>query len=157
MVVLSPETLMSVLQIDEEALDCAGLRLHLDKVFKLKSLGRITTSSRELPEVEEMSPVNGFFKLEAGAYRIRYREYVRVPPNAVALALPRSTLIRMGVTIFTAVWDPGYEGRGEGLLVVFNPFGVELEAGAQVAQLVFISMDRETKKLYRGAYYRENI
>jgi dUTP pyrophosphatase len=75
----------------------------------------------------------------------------------IALAIPRSTLLRSGATLFTAVWDPGCEGRGEGLLVVFNPYGVEIERRAQIAQLVFIRLDRETKFVYRGSYQRENI
>ncbi|MEM2452891.1 MAG: deoxyuridine 5'-triphosphate nucleotidohydrolase, partial [Ignisphaera sp.] len=92
-----------------------------------------------------------------GGYRIRYREIVKVPENTIAIAIPRSTLLRIGATIHTAVWDPGYEGRGEGLLVVFNNHGIEIEHGAQIAQLVFISLDRITRYIYRGSYFRENI
>lgn len=155
--VWSPEKLMELLGLREEVLDCAGMKLHVDAIFRLREPGLLGRGSRKLPEVEEVKLINGFYRLPPGAYRIRYREVVRVPPRAVALAIPRSSLLRMGATIYTAVWDPGYEGRGEGLLTVFNPFGIEIEAGAQVAQLVFVEMDRETRRLYRGAYYRENL
>ena len=157
MAVLSPETLEQILGIPSEYIDCSGLKLHIDKIFRFKSYGRLLKDSKELPIVEEVSPENGVYRLEPGAYRIRYAELVKVPPNAIALAIPRSSLLRMGVTIYTAAWDPGYEGRGEGLMTVFNPYGIEIEKGAQVAQLIFIYMDRETKKLYRGTYYRENV
>ncbi len=157
MAVLSPETLMSVLGIDEKDLDCAGQKLHLDKVFRFLSSGYIGREKKLLPQYEEVSPVDGVYRLGPGAYKVRYREIVRVPPNAIALAIPRSTLLRSGVMLFTAVWDPGYFGRGEGLLVVYNPHGVEIEVGAQIAQLVYISMDRATSKLYRGTYLGENI
>jgi len=143
--------------LKDEELDCAGRRLSLDKVFRFKGRGSLSKDGKSLPELEEIHPVNGVFKLSPGAYKVRYREIVRVPPNAIALAIPRSSLLRMGVALFTAVWDPGYYGRGEGLLVVFNPFGVEIEYGAQIAQLVYVRMDRETKKLYRGTYLGENI
>ncbi len=157
MAVLSPESLMELLNLSEESVDCAGLRLHLDKVFRFRGRGLITKTGKNLPEVEEVEPRDGFFHLEHGTYRIRYAEIVKVPSDCIALAIPRSTLLRMGVALYTAVWDPGYEGRGEGLLTVFNPYGVAIERGAQVAQLVFIKMDRATSRLYRGTYYRENI
>ncbi len=157
MVVLSPESLVRILGVAEDAVDCAGLRLHLDKVFRFRSRGMVAKMGKSLPEVEELEPRDGVFYLESGAYRIRYAEVVKVPRDCIALAIPRSTLLRIGATLYTAVWDPGYEGRGEGLLTVFNPNGVVIERGAQIAQLVFIKMDRATAKVYRGSYYRENI
>lgn len=134
------------------------MKLHLDKVFGLASQGGIYKNTKKLSEVIEVkSNNNGIYTLAPGAYRIRYKEIVKVPENTMALAIPRSTLLRIGATVFTAVWDPGYEGRGEGLMVVFNPYGVEIEQGAQIAQLVFISLDKVTNFVYRGTYFRENI
>ncbi len=148
---------MKILSLPEEAIDCAGMKLHLDRVFRFRGMGTVTRIGKSLPEVEEVEPRDGLFHLEPGAYRIRYAEIVKVPSDCIALAIPRSTLLRIGVALYTAVWDPGYEGRGEGLLTVFNPHGVAIERGTQIAQLVFIKMDRATTKLYRGSYYRENI
>lgn len=158
MVVLSPETLVQILGLGEDQLDCSGLKLHLDKVFNFVSLGGVYKSSKKLAEVIEVKPNdNGVYTLTPGAYRVRYKEIVKVPQNAMALAIPRSTLLRIGATVFTAVWDPGYEGRGEGLMVVFNPHGIEIEQGAQIAQLVFVSLDKVTRFVYRGTYFRENV
>ncbi len=154
---LAPEDLMRILGVPPENLDCGGLKLHLWKVFRLIGKGKLGKDRKRLPPVDEVEPRNGVFKLDPGCYRIRYAEVVRVPANCVAIALPRSSLLRMGATIFSAVWDPGYEGRGEGMMIVANPFGVEIEVGAQVAQLVFISMARATARVYRGSYYRENM
>jgi deoxycytidine triphosphate deaminase len=53
----------------------------------------------------------------------------------------------------TAVWDAGYEGRGEGLLEVYHT--VELEAGARVAQLVLARADHEGT--YDGTYQGEKL
>ncbi|MEM3980745.1 MAG: deoxyuridine 5'-triphosphate nucleotidohydrolase, partial [Ignisphaera sp.] len=146
MVVLSPETLVELLRLSEDQLDCSGLRLHLDKVFNFTSQGNVYKSSKKLAEVIEVKPNNnGVYTLAPGAYRVRYKEIVKVPENAIALAIPRSTLLRIGATVFTAVWDPGYEGRGEGLMVVFNPHGIEIEQGAQIAQLIFVSLDKVTR------------
>lgn len=158
LVVLSPETLISILGLSKESIDCSGMKLHLDKVFSFIDRGGLYSNSKKLSNVSEIIPnEEGIYILAPGGYRIRYREIVKVPENAIAIAIPRSTLLRIGATIHTAVWDPGYEGRGEGLLVVFNNHGVEIEHGAQIAQLVFISLDRITKYVYRGSYFRENI
>ena len=61
----------------------------------------------------------------------------------------------MGATLYTAIWDPGYEGRGSGLIVIHNPYGIYLRKGTQVAQLIIIRMSSRTQKLYRGSYYKE--
>lgn len=95
------------------------------------------------------------FSLPPGAYIVRYREYVKIPDDCIALAIPRSSLLRMGATLYTAVWDPGYKGRGYGLLAVFNNRGIVLEKGAQIAQLVYIKMTGRTSFTYRGTFYGE--
>lgn len=158
MVAVSAETLLYLLNLREDQIDCSGIKLHLDKVFSFTDRGGLFKNSKKVSDVAEVEPnESGVYVLAPGAYRIRYKEVVKVPDNMIALAIPRSTLLRIGAAIFTAVWDPGYEGRGEGLMVVFNPHGVDIECGAQVAQLVFISLDRVTKFVYRGTYFRENI
>jgi dUTP pyrophosphatase len=57
----------------------------------------------------------------------------------------------MGVHVPTAVWDAGYQGRGEGLLVVANTAGVRIEHGARIAQLVVFQLSQPTIG-YAGAY-----
>lgn len=153
----SPEKIFEELGVPWHNIDCGGIKLCLDKVFRFRDQGVLSRDEKILPDIEEVKENNGFYYLEPGAYRIRYREKIIIPDNAIGLAIPRSSLLRMGASIFTAVWDPGYMGRGEGLLVVYNPYGIVVEKGSQIAQLVLISLDRKTKKLYRGTYYRENI
>lgn len=154
--VLRPEDLISILGIGPERVDCAGLKLTLSEVYSLGNKGFLGISERVLPEYKPVEPRDNKFFLDRGVYVVRYGEYVRVPSDAIALAIPRSSLLRMGVTLYTAVWDPGYEGRGYGLLSVFNEYGVVLEKGVQIAQLVFIRMTGETQYVYRGVYYGES-
>ncbi len=156
--ILSPETLLELFNLGIDDIDCAGLKLHLDAIFTFRGRGKLYRDLKYLPEVEEVKPNDkNIYMLSPGAYKIRYKELVNVPNNAIALAIPRSTLLRMGATIYTAVWDPGYSGRGEGLMVVFNQNGIEIEASAQIAQLIFIYMDKKTSFTYRGSYQYENI
>ncbi|MEM2452892.1 MAG: hypothetical protein QW725_00680, partial [Ignisphaera sp.] len=109
LVVLSPETLISVLGLLKENIDCSGMKLHLDEVFSFVDRGGLYSNSKKLSNVYEIKPnEEGIYVLAPGGYRIRYREIVKVPENTIAIAIPRSTLLRIGATIHTAVWDPGY-------------------------------------------------
>jgi len=74
----------------------------------------------------------------------------------MALARPRSSLLRCGVTVNTAVWDAGYSGRSQSLMVVYNPQGFRVQRNARVVQLVFLRLTQETEG-YRGVYQEENI
>jgi dUTP pyrophosphatase len=73
----------------------------------------------------------------------------------MALAMPRSSLLRCGVTVHTAVWDAGYSGRSQSLMVVYNPRGFRLQRNARIVQLVFFRLTQETEG-YQGIYQGEN-
>jgi len=99
---------------------------------------------------------DGWYELPRGCYVIVYNEVVRMPLGLAAIARPRSTLLRSGATVETAVWDPGYRGRSSSLLVVHNPHGLRLRRNARVAQLVFLSVE-EVEEGYGGVYQRERM
>ncbi|HEX9269542.1 MAG TPA: deoxyuridine 5'-triphosphate nucleotidohydrolase, partial [Candidatus Limnocylindria bacterium] len=84
-----------------------------------------------------------------------YMERVNLPADLMAFARPRSTLLRSGVAIHTAVWDAGYSGRGEGLLSVLDPRGYRLQRVARVVQLVFLRLASAVGEGYRGRYHGE--
>lgn len=153
--VINPDILAELLGLSQQQLDVSGMRLSLDSIFKFGSGGMLKESVRELPIYEEIKCFEGNCHLAPGSYLIRYSEKVKVPDDSIAISFPRSSLIRMGATIFSAVWDPGYEGRGVGLLQVFNPHGIVIEKGAQVAQLVFIKMVKRASVKYSGVYQNE--
>ncbi len=87
---------------------------------------------------------------------IVYNEVVRIPLDIVALARSRSTMLRNGAAVETAVWDPGYQGRSSSLLVVHNPNGIKLKRDARVAQLVFFNVEK-AEKGYDGIFNRERM
>ncbi len=99
----------------------------------------------------------GWVKLKQGAYKVIFNEIVHVPKDAFAIARPRSTLLRNGATVETAVWDSGYSGRSESLLVVHNPAGLFLERNARLIQLVFFRLVDEVSNPYKGRYHGENV
>ncbi len=155
MPVLRPEDIALTLGLSEEELDTSGIKLTVGEIYCFRTGGSIGASGRRLPEYVEVECENGFYKLSAGAYLVRYGERVKIPRDCIGLVLPRSTLLRIGATIETAVWDPGYEGRGVGLLLVFNENGIIIERRAHIAQLVLLKLTGEASKPYKGQYYGE--
>ena len=136
----------------------AGIDLRVGKIFTFKSKGRISFKDKELPEVKEVKRrEDGCWELSPGAYKIRFSEIVKIPADCVGVCLPRSSLLRSGVDLRCALWDPGYVGRGEALLTVLNPNGSLICRDARIGQLVLIKLISPPRKLYSGSYLGENI
>lgn len=143
--------------LTDKQIQPAGIDLRVSKIFVFSGGGRLGVESKKLADTVELEPYDNRWILERGAYKIRFSEIVRVPEDAVGLCYPRSSLLRMGASLLCAVWDPGYMGRGESLLIVENPHGIEIEIGARIAQLVFIKLVEKPDKTYNGSYQGENI
>ncbi|MET1101274.1 MAG: deoxyuridine 5'-triphosphate nucleotidohydrolase [Pyrodictiaceae archaeon] len=143
--------------IEEEQVQPAGVDLRIAEVRLLDSQGILGRSTRSIPAGRLVEPEGGWWRLSPGAYRIRFLEAVRIPEDHVGFCLPRSSLIRMGALISCAVWDPGYHGRGEALLVVVNPQGVRIEVHARIAQLVLAKVEPKPIKTYKGVYQGEGL
>ncbi len=94
--------------------------------------------------------------LVAGSYVITFNEIINMPKNVMALGAPRSSLLRCGVTVHMAVWDAGYSGRSQSLMVVYNPYHFRAQRNARIAQLVFFELTEDTEG-YNGTYQGENI
>lgn len=133
-----------------------GIDLSLDALWTFAvggALGRARTD-RGLPAREPLAfDSDGWLALASGTYGVRYAERVEVPFDCGGLCFPRSSLLRMGVHIPTAVWDAGYQGNGEGLLIVGNPHGVRLQRGARIAQLVMFRLTEAATATYSGHYH----
>lgn len=142
----------------EAQLQPNGVDLTLDAVFEQIDPGRIGRDGKEIgerqavewEERDEGDPET--YYLPAGGYIVRYAETVRIPEGHVGYIYPRSSLMRNSCMLNTAVWDAGYEGKGEGLLQVHHD--IELERGARIAQLVLAEANHDES--YDGSYQGEN-
>lgn len=141
--------------VPPSSLQPGGVDLSLAEVEALEAPGYLGRDSRSIPQGRPLECEGGICNLEPGVYRIRFSETVEIPLWAVGFCYPRSSLIRMGATLFCAVWDPGYRGRGQALLAVFNPHGVKVEVGARIAQFVLARLDGLPDKGYEGAFQGE--
>jgi dUTP pyrophosphatase len=143
----------------EEQVQANGFDLTLRDVALIKSAGTIAqaNSQRVLSALSPLSfDPKGFLDLATGVYMVTYNEIVHLPKNIMALGRPRSSLLRCGVNVGTAVWDAGYEGRSQSLLMVHNPKGFRVQQNARITQLVFMELTGESEG-YNGFYQRENI
>ncbi len=152
-----PPLIESYLDIESQ-LQTNGFDLSLRSVSALVSAGKLSLDNRNriISEQKKLDfNADGLLHLNPGSYSITYNEIVHLPKNIMALGLSRSSLLRCGASLHTAVWDAGYSGRSESLLVVYNPLGLDLEKNARVLQLVFSTLTGESQG-YNGRYQGEN-
>jgi len=137
-----------------------GFDLTVKSVFEFDSPGALDFSNKErktpqgkeiLPRKEKPEDKFGWWQLKKGAYKIVSNEIVNLPNDLIAVAFPRSSLLRMGGFSQNGVWDAGFKGRSEFILVVENPHGIKVKQNARLIQLVFINID-EVDKGYEGIY-----
>jgi dUTP pyrophosphatase len=135
-----------------------GIDLTLESVWKLQGAGQLGTddAQRMLPRREPLELTDSYYNLATGSYVARLYETVNLPSGLMALGRSRSSLLRSGVALGTAVWDAGYHGRSEVLMIVHNPAGFRVTRGSRILQLVFLRLDRAADA-YRGAYQHENL
>ncbi|HLY65594.1 MAG TPA: deoxyuridine 5'-triphosphate nucleotidohydrolase [Chloroflexota bacterium] len=152
-----PRLVTGLLEPDRQV-QPSGLDVTLGAVFEFTESGRLGVEDRHVPDRVPLAfDFWGWVHLSPGCYMIQLNEAVRLPLDIMALGRPRSTLLRCGATLHTALWDPGYAGRSECLLTVHNPAGIELQKDSGVMQLVFFRLEQPTGAGYSGRYQGENL
>ena len=137
-----------------------GFDLTLQQVSDFKSAGQIDLSNAErvLPNTHTLPfDKDEYLQLEPGPYLITFNEVIRLPLDLMALGKPRSSLLRCGVAVHNAVWDAGYQGRSQALIVVYNREGFRVKRNARLIQLVFLRLAQPLKEGYQGAFMGENL
>jgi len=94
-----------------------------------------------------------YFDLAPGAYFVELNEITTIPPDAIGILLPRSTLLRNGLDVRTALFDPGYSGQPKVMLVCHRP--ARIQKFSRIGQLIILKSDREFPSKYSGRYQGE--
>ena len=143
----------------DEQLQVNGFELTASRIEAFEGAGSIGFSNddRSLPATRPLPwGEDGWLSLAPGCYKVIFNEVVSIPKDACVIGLPRSSLLRMGVSVHTAVWDAGYRGRSEALLVVYNKDGFRIKKDARVLQLLFMRLE-SGQEGYSGRYMNENV
>ena len=142
----------------EEQLQPSGFDLTLRAVGRFTTAGKLGSRSedRELSSTEQMDfGDDGWINLMPGPYLVTFNEIVNMPLDLVALGVPRSSLLRSGVGLHTAVWDAGYQGRSQALLTVHATEGYRVQRDARLMQMVFFRLNQAVQQGYDGRYQGE--
>jgi dUTP pyrophosphatase len=107
--------------------------------------------------MQDAGKLGDVWKLPAGAYLVSFNETLTIPKDLVGFAWPRSTLLRIGASMQTAVFDAGYSGKPKCVLIIYNKNGATIHPNARLAQIVFMPLDGEVEKGYSGQYMNEGI
>jgi len=136
-----------------------GFDLTAGEIWGFLDAGALDFSNQErvMCSFNKVNPVKnteqeelGWWQLRRGAYKVKTNETVNMPNNLIATASTRTTLLRMGAHTSHGIWDAGFSGKSEFLLVVDNPSGILIKQNARLAQLAFIPV--ETTESYNGIY-----
>lgn len=92
----------------------------------------------------------GVWHLRAGYhYLVNFQEYISVPEGYCATILPRSSMLRVGSFLTSALYDTGFEGVLGCSLRPINP--ISIQWGARLAQVIFMKADFSGHR-YTGRY-----
>jgi len=96
---------------------------------------------------------DSFYDLAPGAYFVELNEITSIPSDAIGILLPRSTLLRNGLDVRTALFDPGYSGQPKVMLVCHRP--ARVQRFSRIGQLIILKSDRDFSSKYSGRYQGE--
>lgn len=138
-----------------------GVDLTIKKIFKISNAGEVNIDKTIIPNYEEYKLIEKenryYFYLEKGTYIVELNEGIKLGKNNTALIIMRSSLNRCGVTIQSAVWDPGYTTETENeiktmsvRLTVDTDKGFIVEKNARICQILVF--ENENCDLYNGQW-----
>ncbi|MHA2243604.1 MAG: dCTP deaminase domain-containing protein [Candidatus Hodarchaeales archaeon] len=132
-----------------------GIDISIGRLFQLTGIVRLISEKklRQYPELNELKPLDSFWDLDSGSYLVEVAEEIVIPNNAIGFVAPRSTLLRMGATVFSGIWDKGFQGIGDnhGRILLQTSLPFQIHVSVAIAQMIFISaVDDET--VYQGNY-----
>lgn len=154
---MSAKTVVS--PVDEDMIQMHALDIRVDKIYRISSSFLVPAEGKTLPsdkrEVELFTEPNvqgdrDWFFLTPGVYSFDAFQSVEMAEGEAGWLVPRSSLTRNGVDVRSALYDAGYKGGVNGIIVVHNQSGCQIEKGARIAQFVIVKA--ETAKLYDGQY-----
>lgn len=140
--------------LDENQYQPAGIDLKLGdvKIFNgNEEVYAIVDGTKQLPNqqsIEESAVKIGSTKLEVGfmiephvPYIAVVKNKIKIPLDIIQLYFPRSSLLRAGVDVRTAVGDPGFDGHLSFLLINHSDTPFFIKKNERFVQMVCMKVD----------------
>lgn len=128
--------------------ECDGV-----KSQRLPTFSLVDNVKNHIP-TEEVKPDNGVYHLTTGYYMVEFENRIQVGEHESGLVVPRSTLMRNGVILFSCLYDSGYCGKMIAGMQVFTPHAV-LGEHERVGQ--YLCFDAESLHQYHGSYQEAKL
>ena len=141
--------------LDEDQYQPAGIDLKLGKIMKFNTKGEnvygLVNGQKYLPKQEELS--DSAIKMGAGKLEVGYMlephipyiavvdKKMKIPKNYLQRYYPRSSLLRAGVDVRTAIGDPGFNGYLSFLIINHLDVPFFIQKGERFAQMVLEEVD----------------
>lgn len=143
--------------IKEDQIQPNGLDLtvkHLWYVVGTAVLGHDSKMKYEnVQKIPFHTSADGYYYIDTpskeGQVLIDFNEYVQVPEGYMGIIYPRSSLLRVGAFITSAIWDTGFSGALGASLRTRNP--LKIATDARLAQIVFYPAEFNGLR-YNGRY-----
>ena len=150
---------------DEKDYQPSGMDLRLGNVFYLKAerddFYGLIDGKKYLPKHEPIKPilievgkddyVAGWKLIPQQPYICEVQGEIKIGESNAQFYLPRSTLLRAGVNVYTALGDLGYNGHLSFLVINHGPRPFFIQAGERFAQLIDFEVKDSSSK-YDGDY-----
>ena len=143
-----------------------GVDLSVKSISEFITPGKVLSSKTYAAETKRLDKQTFFTEatgektgwfLAPGTYNLTLNEGCKFGPTDTGLIIMRSSLNRCGVSIYSAVWDPGYTTQEDNQInemniriSVENKDGFYLEENSRVAQLIIF--ENEPTDLYDGQW-----
>lgn len=98
--------------------------------------------------------IEGWYLLPRECYILEVDRKIKIDEHSAQLYRPRSTLLRCGVTLHTAVGDSGYNGSLSFLCINHTNRPFFLQEGVRFAQLIDFEV-KENSLTYDGDYQND--
>lgn len=151
-------------ELDDEQLQPNGVDLRIDKIYEITNTAILKDKEYDkgVREESEILLKDNFSSLDKNSYMVMknkphivvYDEIIKIPEGHIGYVFPRSRLMRSGGFLTTAMWDQGYEGRGEGLLIPLN--NLVIENDMRIVQFTLFEALRG-EQLYDGDHQKERL
>lgn len=138
----------------DEQVQPNGVDLRVHRVVEVVGQVRLPREGKIDPtglQIRELPCKDGWFELPLshGNYLVDFLEFITVPDGWCAIVIPRSSMVRTGISVESGLWDTGFQGRLGACIRNRNPIGIQY--GARIAQVLF-SKSQFNGHRYSGSY-----